>query len=149
MDLYAWTEWTYLVVSAYSLHFHVDGHPIKQHGWSEVYSYCPGRGPHLHTTEQLQWPWGDGEFGSIPSDSLSWSLVRKQTPECPETRYCLEIQVTSTEDGGATPPPTHAWQGTHGRRHALGWQIWPHRSSHDRPRPGHPFLWKMIPRRRT
>ena len=24
--------------------------------------------------------------------------------------YCLEIQVTSNKDGGATPPPPHAWQ---------------------------------------
>ena len=31
-------------------------------------------------------------------------------PECPETPYCLEIQVISTEDGGKTPPPSHAWQ---------------------------------------
>ena len=30
-------------------------------------------------------------------------------PDCPETQYCLGIQVISTEDGGATPP-SHAWQ---------------------------------------
>ena len=31
-------------------------------------------------------------------------------PDHPETWYCLEIQVNSTKDGGATPPPPHAWQ---------------------------------------
>ena len=31
-------------------------------------------------------------------------------PDCPETQYCLEIQVILTEDGGATPLPPHAWQ---------------------------------------
>ena len=31
-------------------------------------------------------------------------------PNHPETQYCLEIQVTVTEEGGATPPPPHAWQ---------------------------------------
>ena len=49
-------------------------------------------------------------FGSTSSHSPSWSLVRKPTPDWPETQYCLEIQMTSTKDGGATPPPPHAWQ---------------------------------------
>ena len=31
-------------------------------------------------------------------------------PDCPETWYCLGIQVISTEERGATPPPPHAWQ---------------------------------------
>ena len=49
-------------------------------------------------------------FGSAPSHSPSQSLTREPTPDWPETQYCLEIQVTSTEDGGATPPPPHTWQ---------------------------------------
>ena len=32
------------------------------------------------------------------------------TSDHPETKYCLEIQVTPTEEGGTTPPPPHAWQ---------------------------------------
>ena len=48
--------------------------------------------------------------GSTQSHSPSHSLVRKPTPDCPETWYCLEIQVISMEDGGTTPPPPHAWQ---------------------------------------
>ena len=31
-------------------------------------------------------------------------------PDWPEMWYCLEIQVTSTEDERMTPPPPHAWQ---------------------------------------
>ena len=50
------------------------------------------------------------KFGSTPSHSPSQFLVRKQTPDCPGTQYCLEIQVISTEDRGTTPPPPHAWQ---------------------------------------
>ena len=49
-------------------------------------------------------------FGSAPSQSPSWSLARKPTPDWPETQYCLEIQVTPTKDEGATPPPSHVWQ---------------------------------------
>ena len=30
--------------------------------------------------------------------------------QAPETWYCLEIQVTSTEEGGAILPTPHAWQ---------------------------------------
>ena len=50
-------------------------------------------------------------FGNAPSHSPSQSMARKPTPDWPETQYCLEIQVTSTEDGGVTPPPPHAWKG--------------------------------------
>ena len=31
-------------------------------------------------------------------------------PDCPEIWYCLGIQVISTEEGGASPPPPYAWQ---------------------------------------
>ena len=47
--------------------------------------------------------------GSTPSHSPSESPVRRQMPDHPETQYCFEIQVISTEEGGATPPPPHAW----------------------------------------
>ena len=49
-------------------------------------------------------------FGSAPSHSPSQSLARKPTPDWPETWYCLEIQVTSTEDERVTPPSPHMWQ---------------------------------------
>ena len=47
-------------------------------------------------------------FGSAPSQSQSLSPARK--PDCHEIQYCLEIQVISTKDSKATPPPSHAWQ---------------------------------------
>ena len=49
-------------------------------------------------------------FGSTPSCSPSQYPVRKPTPNWSETRYCLEIQVTSTEDERVAPPPPHMWQ---------------------------------------
>ena len=38
--------------------------------------------------------------GSTPSCSPSQSPVRRPMPDHPETQYCLEIQVISTEDRG-------------------------------------------------
>ena len=37
-------------------------------------------------------------FGSTSSHSPSQSPMGKQTPDCPETWYCLEIQVIPTKD---------------------------------------------------
>ena len=87
-------------------------------------------------------------FGSTSSHSPSWSPVRNQIYDCPETWYCLEIQVISTKYGELHHHPTHL-AGASCERHALRWQIWPNRSSNDGPRPGHPVLWKVIFRRRT
>ena len=49
---------------------------------------------------------------STPSHSPSWSLVRKLKPDGPEMQHCFGIQVISTEEGEAVPPPPHAWQVT-------------------------------------
>ena len=87
--------------------------------------------------------------GSAPSYSPSQSLVRRENAWSPQDlvpfgNLCYlnwrwkSYITTSTHLAGAC-----------GRRHALRWQIWPHGSSCDRPRPGHPILWKMILRRRT
>ena len=50
-----------------------------------------------------------GVLGSAPSYSPSWSLVRKPSPCCPNTRHCLEIHMTLTKETGAAPPPPHTW----------------------------------------
>ena len=89
-------------------------------------------------------------IGSAPSHSLSQSLARMQTPDCPEAQYCLEIQVSLTKDGEIAPPPhmpvKPPWCRTCSE---MGnWEIRPHRSGSDRPQLGHPLLW-MIPRRRA
>ena len=41
----------------------------------------------------------------LPSWSLAWGLPSS----CPNTKYCLEIQVTLMEELGAVPPPSHSW----------------------------------------
>ena len=50
-----------------------------------------------------------GALGSSPSHSPSWSLARRLPPSHPNTRYCLGIHVTLTEETGVVPPPSHAW----------------------------------------
>ena len=49
-------------------------------------------------------------FGSTPSHSPSKSLVRRPKPDCPETWYCLEIQITLTEEEELPYHLPHAWQ---------------------------------------
>ena len=47
--------------------------------------------------------------GSSPSHLPSWSLARRLLPSHPNTRYCLGIHVTLTEETGVVPPLSHAW----------------------------------------
>ena len=49
------------------------------------------------------------EEDSSPSCSLSWSLAWRPPSSCPNMKYCLEIQVTLTEELGAIPLPSHSW----------------------------------------
>ena len=46
---------------------------------------------------------------SFPSHSPSWSPARRLPSGCPNTRYCLKIHVTLTEELGAVSPPSHSW----------------------------------------
>ena len=50
-----------------------------------------------------------GALGSSPSHLPSWSLARRPLPSHPNTRHCLGICVTLTEETGAVPPPPYAW----------------------------------------
>ena len=50
-----------------------------------------------------------GVMGSSPSQSPSWSLARESSPSHPNTRYCLGIHVTLTEELGAVPLLPHTW----------------------------------------
>ena len=47
--------------------------------------------------------------GSSPSHLPSWSPARRPSSSCPNTKHCLEICVTLTEELGAVPPPFHSW----------------------------------------
>ena len=50
-----------------------------------------------------------GAAGSAPSCLPSWSLTRKPLPSHPNTRHCLGIHLTLTEETGAASSPPHAW----------------------------------------
>ena len=52
---------------------------------------------------------GMDALGSAPSHSPSWSLAKKPLPSHPNTRFCLGIHVTLTNETGAAPPPCHTW----------------------------------------
>ena len=110
MGLCTWTEWTYL-----AFQFTATDFMSMANRMSDIDNQKPGVNiqteDHTLTSPSGQNGPGDpGAFGSIPLCSPSQSLARKLTPEWPETWHCLKIQVTSTEDGRATPPPPHTWQ---------------------------------------
>ena len=48
------------------------------------------------------------EEDSSPSHLPSWSPAQRLPSGCPNTKYCLEIQVTLTEELGAIPPSSHS-----------------------------------------
>ena len=50
-------------------------------------------------------PWESEALGSSPSCSLSWSPARRPLSSYPNTKHCLEIHVTLTEELGAVLPP--------------------------------------------
>ena len=54
------------------------------------------------------WQEMEGEDSS-PHNSLAWSPVQRPPTGHLNTNYCLEIQVTLTDELGDTPPPSHAW----------------------------------------
>ena len=49
------------------------------------------------------------EDDSSPSHLPLGSPAQRLPSGCPNTKYCLEIQVTLTEELGAIPPPSHSW----------------------------------------
>ena len=50
---------------------------------------------------------------SSPSHLPSWSLAQTPPSSHPNTKHCLEICVTLTEELGAVPPPSHSWMAPH------------------------------------
>ena len=49
------------------------------------------------------------EEDSSPHNSATWSPVQRLPTGHLNTNYCLEMQVTLTEELGDTPPPLHTW----------------------------------------
>ena len=73
-------------------------------------------GANLHTEGHVDVPsqsakdlWESEALGSSPSHSPSWSPDRRLLSSCPNTKHCLEIHVTLTEELGAVAPPSHSW----------------------------------------
>ena len=65
---------------------------------------------HLDVQSQSQKGTEDmGALGSFPSCSPSRFPSRRLPPSCPNTRYCLGIHVTLTEETDVVPPPSHTW----------------------------------------
>ena len=56
--------------------------------------------------------WESQTSGSSPSQLPSWLPARRLPSSCPNTKHCLEIHVTLTEELGAVPPPSHSWMAT-------------------------------------
>ena len=50
------------------------------------------------------------EEDSSPSHLPSWSPAQRLPSSHPNMKYCLEIQVTLTEELGAIPSPSHSWK---------------------------------------
>ena len=53
--------------------------------------------------------WKPEEEDSSPFHLPSWSPAQRPPSGCPNMKYCLEIQVTLTEELGAIPQPSHSW----------------------------------------
>ena len=66
---------------------------------------------------------------SSPSHLLSWSPAQRLPSSHPNTKHCLEICVTLTEESGAVPPPSHSWMVP---------------LVEDRPRQGSSLLWETF-----
>ena len=53
--------------------------------------------------------WETEEEDSSSHNLPTWSPVWRPPTGCLNKNYCLEIQVTLTDELGDTPPPLHAW----------------------------------------
>ena len=53
--------------------------------------------------------WEMEEVDSFPHNSPMWSPVQRPPTGHLNTNYCLEIQVTLTDELGGIPPPSYAW----------------------------------------
>ena len=65
---------------------------------------------HAHVPSQsTEDQWELEASNSSPSHLPSWSLASRPPSDHPNTRYCLKIHVTLTEELGAVSPPSHSW----------------------------------------
>ena len=65
---------------------------------------------HMHVLAQSAKDLQELEASDSPPSCLpSWSLAQRLLSGHPNMKYCLEISMTSTEELGAIPPPSHSW----------------------------------------
>ena len=69
----------------------------------------PDGGPCGHATPECKDLQESEALDSSPSHLPSWSPARRLPSSHPNTKHCLEICVTLTEELGAFPPPSHSW----------------------------------------
>ena len=91
-------------VSVHGHYYHVNGHQIHTLG-----ANLPTEGHMPKPSRGQKDPKVMEALGSTPSHLPSWSPARKPSPGHPNTRDCLGIHITLTEETGAAPPPHHAW----------------------------------------
>ena len=60
-------------------------------------------------TQGAKYLWESEEDDSSPSHWPLWSPARRPPSGCSNMKYCLEIQVTLTEELRYIPPPSHSW----------------------------------------
>ena len=60
-------------------------------------------------TQSVKDLWEPQEEDSSPSHLPFWSPAWRPLSGCPNMKYCLEIQVTLTEELGSIPPLSHSW----------------------------------------
>ena len=77
-------------------------------GWN-IWSQSPDGGPCNMPPQSAKDLRELEASGSSPSHSQSWSLARRLLSSHPNTKHCLEICVTLTEELWAVPPPSHSW----------------------------------------
>ena len=103
------THVTWSGVSVHGHYNHVNGCQIQQLRSLNIWNQPPDREPQWHAVPISKGSWRDGSIGQFPSCLPFWSLARRPLPSHPNTRYCLEIHVTLTEETGVVPPPSHTW----------------------------------------
>ena len=81
---------------------------------SDLGNRTPGANPQMEgsvdvPSQSAKDLWELEALGSSPSHSPSWSPARRLPSSCPNTKHCLEIHVTLTEELGAVLPLSHLW----------------------------------------
>ena len=98
--------------SGFSVHghyYHINGHQIQQLRRQDIWANLQMEGHVGMPSKSQKYPEEMGVLGSSPSHLPSWSPTRRLLPSHPNTRHCLGIHMTLTEEIGTVPPLPHTW----------------------------------------